>query len=136
MLPPFLFSASPNGPPIGSPRNIGIQFASASSLAAVAAMLRPMGLYSRLSLRGDSISFSWMGDVEADDRSEDAKGADIESWVLWACCMSSVVSGHESAAPPCCEGVLGQSTKCCRESELCCSLRLCEVSRLTFSKEL
>jgi hypothetical protein len=45
-------------------------------------MLRPIGLYSRLSLRGDSVSFSWMGDVEADDRSDDAIGADTESWVL------------------------------------------------------
>jgi len=76
----FLVKTSPNGPPIEESRNIVAQFASnwlTSSL--LAAMLSPIGLYSRLSLSGDSISFSWIGDVEADDSSEDAIGADIES---------------------------------------------------------
>ena len=75
-----MVKTSPNGPPNEESRNIVAQVASkwlTSSL--FAAMLRAVGLYSRLSLRGDSISFSWIGDVEADDSSEDAIGADIEN---------------------------------------------------------
>jgi hypothetical protein len=79
----FLVRASPNGPPIDESRNIGIQSASPSlNSSLIAVMLRPIGLYSRLSLRGDNVSFSWIGDVDADDRSDDAIGADTESWVL------------------------------------------------------
>ena len=78
---PFLVKTSPNGPPIEEPRNIQFPCTWLASYL-FAAMLSPIGLYSRLSLRGDNISFSWTGDVDADDSSEDTIGADTESCVL------------------------------------------------------
>lgn len=76
-----LLRTSPKGPPMEDSQEIGIQLACLWLASSKTPTLKPIGTgsYSQDNLSGETVSFSWLGDEDEDEKSEETIGIEMES---------------------------------------------------------